>query len=152
VTDSRTRQVLFVCVENACRSLMAEAIFNAHAPSGWAATSAGTRPAPSASRRSGPMLAEIGMRLPVHAPQLVTPELIDGSEGRVTMGCLDDRSCPAQLISTELQDWGLPDPSQLDDEGFRGVRDEIVRRVLGLTREIRESRGPSNPEARSVAR
>ena len=44
---------------------------------------------------------------------------------RVTMGCLDDESCPARLKSLELRDWSLPDPAALDDEGFRQVRDRI---------------------------
>ncbi len=90
------RTVLFICVENACRSLMAEAIFNAHPPPGWIATSAGTEPAVAANPRTGPMLAEIGFTLPAHAPQLLTREMMDAARQRVTMGCLDDASCPAQ--------------------------------------------------------
>ena len=61
---SSIRRVLFVCVENAARSLMAEAIFNAHAPEGWVAESAGTRPTACPNPRTGGCLTEIGLSLP----------------------------------------------------------------------------------------
>jgi arsenate reductase len=129
-------RVLFICVENAARSLMAEAIFNANAPPGWSASSAGTRPASTPNPRTGPMLSEIGLRSPAHPPQALTTEEIDTASIRVTMGCLDDASCPTRLKSLELRDWALPDPARLDDHGFRGVRDEIVKQVRMLREEI----------------
>ncbi|MFZ3355182.1 MAG: arsenate reductase ArsC [Thermoplasmata archaeon] len=124
--------VLFVCVENACRSLMAEAIFNAHAPAGWRANSAGTRPAAAPNARTAPMLNEIGVELPRHTPQLLTPDLLQSARICVTMGCLDDASCPAFLRAVEVRDWGLPNPSDLDDSEFRGVRDRLVALIEAL--------------------
>ncbi len=129
--------VLFVCVENACRSLMAEAMFNRDAPAGWHAVSAGTSPAQAPNPRTAPMLREIGLDLPSHTPQLLTPAMIEGSKIRVTMGCLDDAACPARLKELEYRDWGLPDPAKLDDAGFRQVRDKLRQQVEGLAREIR---------------
>jgi arsenate reductase len=149
VTASGPRQVLFVCVENSCRSLMAEAIFAAHAPAGWVAASAGTRPAATPNPRTLPMLAEIGLRLPDHAPRLLTPDLISESDMHVTMGCLDDASCPIGLKAVEPTDWGLPDPARLDAEGFRRVRDEIVVRVLDLTSELERKDRLPRPSGRS---
>jgi arsenate reductase (thioredoxin) len=131
------RIVLFVCVENACRSLMAEAMFNRNAPAGWRATSAGTSPAGAPNPRTAPMLEEIGLAVPDHPPRILTPAMIEESQIRVTMGCLDDAACPARLKELEYRDWGLPDPAHLDDAGFRSVRDKIGERVEGLTREIR---------------
>jgi protein-tyrosine-phosphatase len=130
------RTVLFVCVENACRSLMAEAMFNARPPPDWTAVSAGTRPASGPNPRTAPMLGEIGLKLPGHTPQLLTREMMDQAGLLVTMGCLDDASCPAHLKELELRDWGLSDPAKLDDGGFRRVRDELQRRVEGLRREL----------------
>lgn len=130
------RKVLFVCIENAARSLMAEAMFNANPPSGWQATSAGTDPAAAAHARTGPMLREIGLELPLHPPQLLTDEMMDGSATVVTMGCLDNESCPARLKTIEVRDWALPDPAVLDDPGFRKVRDNLRSRVEGLRREL----------------
>ena len=128
--------VLFICVGNSGRSLMAEAMFNANPPQGWVAISAGTNPAQSANPRTGPMLRELGLNLPPHPPQLLTPEMMDSARVRVTMGCLDDASCPARLRSLELRDWSLPDPAHLDEEGFRQVRDRIAMNVKGLRTEI----------------
>jgi arsenate reductase len=130
------RVVLFICIENACRSLMAEAMFNADPAPGWRAVSAGTVPGAAANPRTLPMLREIGIGLPDHRPTLLTPEMMDAARVRVTMGCLDDASCPARLKSLELRDWGLPDPAKLDDAGFRQVRDQLRDRVRGLVTEL----------------
>jgi arsenate reductase (thioredoxin) len=126
------RTVLFVRVENAARSLMAEAFFNADPPDGWRAISAGTEPASAPNGRTGPMLRAAGVPPPGHAPQLLTLPMMEEAEVRITMGCLDRASCPAQLKGRPLTDWELPDPAKLDDEGFRRVRDEIARRVSEL--------------------
>lgn len=129
--------VLFVCVGNAARSLMAEASFNANPPTGWRAVSAGTKPAAAANPRTAPMLLELGPEPPRHPPTLLTPELSARAEKRITMGCLDDASCPVHLKTLPLEDWALPDPKDLDDAGFRRVRDTIVVRVGELRSELR---------------
>lgn len=141
------RTVLFICIENAARSLMAEAIFNADPPTGWTAVSAGTRPSGAPNPRTGPMLREIGLELPAHPPRALTEAAMQEARIRVTMGCLDDESCPARLKTLELRDWALPDPTRLDDAGFRDVRSRIVDRVRRLRLEIvtadrRLRRGP----------
>ena len=128
--------VLFICVHNACRSMMAEAIFNADPPPGWSARSAGTEPAATPHPRTGPMLAEIGISLPPHPPRRLEFREMEGARIRVTMGCLEEASCPARLKQLPLTDWGLPDPARLDDAGFRSVRTELVRRVAELRRQI----------------
>jgi len=144
--------VLFICVGNSGRSLMAEAIFNADPPEGWRAVSAGTNPAGSANPRTGPMLRELGLELPPHPPQLLTPAMMDNARIRVTMGCLDDTSCPARLKTLELRDWALPDPAQLDEDGFRQVRDQIVGAVKGLRTELLLSDRRTATFARSDSR
>jgi len=134
VTASKV--VLFICVGNSGRSLMAEAMFNANPPEVWTAISAGTSPAASVNSRTAPMLRELGLDLPPHPPQLLTPEMMTQARVRVTMGCLDDASCPARLKTLELRDWSLPDPALLDDNGFREVRDRLARSVKGLRTEL----------------
>ena len=136
------RRVLFVCVENAGRSLMAEAIFNADPPAGWTAASAGTRPAASPNPRVLEALHEAGLRPPGHPPQPLTPTAVDEADLVVTMGCLDDASCPARLKQRPMRDWGLPDPKGMDAAGVRGVRDEIARRISALRTELATARGP----------
>jgi arsenate reductase (thioredoxin) len=130
------RLVLFVCVENAARSLMAEAMFNADPPPGWRAISAGTHPAPAANPRTKPMLAELGVTAPEHPPLGLTPEMMERAGVRVTMGCLDDASCPAHLPTLALRDWKLEDPARLDDAGFRRIRDQLATWVRGLHTEL----------------
>ncbi|HEV2317912.1 MAG TPA: arsenate reductase ArsC [Thermoplasmata archaeon] len=130
LTNERT--VLFVCVGNAARSLMAEAFFNADPPTGWRAVSAGTQPARLPNPRTAPMLAEVGVAPPPHRPQALTESMTDSAQVRITMGCLDEASCPARLKSGPVEDWGLPDPAALADPEFRSVRDEIRRRVAEL--------------------
>ena len=129
-------EILFVCVENACRSLMAEAMFNWNPPNGWRAVSAGTQPAAAPNPRTKKMLNDIGLELPSHPPQLLTEEMMGSSRIVVTMGCLDSASCPARLKTLRVRDWALADPAPLDDAGFRSVRDELRQRVEGLRREL----------------
>ncbi|MHB8351699.1 MAG: arsenate-mycothiol transferase ArsC [Thermoplasmata archaeon] len=136
--------VLFVCVENACRSLMAEAMFNRQPPTGWVAVSAGTRPALSPNPRTARMLGELGLAMPNHPPRALTPAMIESSHIRVTMGCLDHASCPARLKALEYRDWALPDPAPLGDAEFRRVRDDILARVAELVEEIRSAE-PARP-------
>jgi protein-tyrosine-phosphatase len=140
-------RVVFVCVENAARSLMAEAIFNAEPPAGWTAESAGTRPAAQPNPRTERFLQEIGLQLPPHPPQELRTSTLDAANLIVTMGCLDDASCPANLRRRELRDWKLPDPGTLDDEGFREVREEIRRRIrkLGVELTAKPDRRGSGP-------
>jgi arsenate reductase len=135
------RRVLFVCVENAARSLMAEAIFNANPPAGWVAESAGTRPAAGPNPRTARFLQELGLPMPSHPPQELRLDQLATAEIVVTMGCLDAASCPAHLSDARPRDWGLPDPSGLDDSGFRQVRDSIRIRVGSLVAEL-AARGP----------
>ena len=146
------RVALFICVENAGRSLIAEAVFNADPPPGWIAVSAGTRPATRANPRTAPLLREIGLSAPTHPPQLLTREAMDEARVRVTMGCLDDASCPAHLQGLEVRDWSLPDPADLDDDGFRRVRDEIAAQVKRLRTELIVSDRVTAERLRSVAR
>ena len=130
------KTVLFICVENACRSLMAEAMFTRNPAAGWRAISAGTQPAKAANPRTEGMLREIGLELPPHPPQLLTNEMMTASKVVVTMGCLDSASCPARLKVLKVRDWALPDPALLDDAGFRRVRQDLQSRVEGLRREL----------------
>ena len=130
------RTVLFICVENACRSLMAEAMFNGNPAIGWRAISAGTQPSAAPNPRTEGMLREIGLELPPHPPQLLTDEMMATSKVVVTMGCLDSASCPAKLKVIQVRDWALPDPAKLDDAGFRQVRRDLQAHVEGLRREL----------------
>ena len=124
--------VLFVCVHNAGRSQMAEAIFNAAARErGLAhrAISAGTEPAAHVHANVAMAMRELEMDLSGAVPRIITNTMIESADRIVTMGCaIDAESCPAVFLR-DVDDWGLSDPKDQGVAGARAVRDEIHRRV-----------------------
>lgn len=129
--------VLFVCVENTFRSVLAEALFNARRPSGWQAESAGVQPAVSINPVVVPLLRDIGIELGPKSPRLVTPDLVREAWRVVTFGCLD--RCPAGAAG-KSEDWPLPGATGRSMEELRGIRDELTRRVDRLIASL-----PSGP-------
>lgn len=125
-------QVLFVCVHNAGRSQMAEAFFNALAPAGMRAISAGTEPAEGINPTVAAAMAEDGLTLRDHAPKLASPELVAASAHIITMGCGVQESCPLYLGMRIDEDWGLVDPAGQDITVVRSIRDAIRARVTAL--------------------
>lgn len=127
--------VLFVCVHNAGRSQMAEAIFNAAASERGVAhhaVSAGTEPAGHVHDNVAEAMRELGIDLGGVVPRIITNDMIEAADEVVTMGCaIDAESCPAVFLR-DVDDWGLPDPKGQGVEGARDVRDEVRRRVDGL--------------------
>ena len=117
---------LFVCVENSCRSQMAEAFARM---AGAEAYSAGSKPSKEINPRAIAAMRELGYDLAAHR-QRSLDELPDGPfDAVVTMGCGD--ACPHVPARTRI-DWDLPDPKHMHPDEFREVRDEIGRRVRGL--------------------
>lgn len=130
-------RVLFVCVENACRSQMAEAFGRRHGSPGVEVFSAGSDPADRVNPRTEELMAERGVPLSDAAPTPVA-ELPGGRyDVVVSMGCGD--RCPSVPADRRVE-WELPDPAELSDEGFREVRDEIEGRVRGLLRSLARTR------------
>ena len=127
MSDRKVR-VLFVCVENSNRSQMAEAFARMHGGAGVEALSAGSKPSGRINPKAVRFMGELGYDLATHASKS-----LDGIAGDfdavVTMGCGDD--CP-WVAAKRREDWALPDPKDLDDDGYRAVRDEIARRVRAL--------------------
>ena len=123
------KRVLFVCVENSNRSQMAEAFARLHGGGGVAAWSAGSRPSGKINPKAVRFLGELGINLDGHRSKSL--DEVDGLQfdAVVTMGCGDD--CP-WVPATRREDWALPDPRDMDDDGYRAVRDDISRRVKAL--------------------
>lgn len=131
--------VLFVCVESTFRSVLSEAIFNARAPSGWRAESAGVQAADAINPVVLDLLEEINVELGPKTPRQVTPEMIDRAWRVVTFGCLD--RCPAGARG-KSDDWPLPGATGKTMTELRGIRDELARRIDGLVAEIHRSEDP----------
>ena len=122
------KRVLFVCVENSNRSQMAEAFARKLGGTSVEALSAGSKPSGRINPKALRFMAELGIDLSNHASKSL--EDIDGEfDAVVTMGCGD--SCP-WVPARRREDWALPDPRDLDDQGYRAVRDEIGARVKAL--------------------
>ena len=130
-------RVLFVCVENAARSQMAEALFNKIAGK-KEAQSAGTEPAEKVSSKAIAVMKEIGIDISTQTPKLLTNEMVEKADKIITMGCLDNASCPLFLLEdkSKLEDWKIEDPRGKPIEKVREIRDEIKRRVERLAGEI----------------
>lgn len=125
-------RVLFVCVHNAGRSVMAEAFFNRLADGRGEAESAGTVPGEAPHPEVVAAMAEVGIDVSAHRGRLLTDEMVRSADRVITMGCaVDEAVCPA-ILYADVQDWGLPDPKGQPPGRVREVRDEIRRRVAAL--------------------
>jgi protein-tyrosine-phosphatase len=124
---------LFVCLHNAGRSQMSQALFERAATGRHAALSAGTAPAKWVHPEVIEVMRELGMELAGHRPRLLTRELAERADVVVTMGCGD--KCP-YLPGKRYIDWDLPDPGGKPIEEVRAIRDQIVARVEALVSEL----------------
>jgi arsenate reductase len=126
------KRVLFVCVHNAGRSVMAEAMFNQEAQGRAEAQSAGTEPQAAPHREVVDAMQEIGIDVSGHNGLMLTDEMVASADRVITMGCaVDEAACPA-ILYANVEDWGLPDPKGQSPERVREIRDEIRRRVTAL--------------------
>lgn len=124
-----SKKVLFVCVENANRSQMAEAFARHLGGDAVQAWSAGSRPSGQINPKAQRFMAELGYDLSAQRSKSLD-ELADLEfDAVITMGCGD--ACP-WLPARRREDWALRDPRDLDDEGYRAVRDDIGARVQAL--------------------
>lgn len=129
-------RVLFVCVHNAGRSVMAESFFNRMAEGRAQAISAGTVPQEKPHPEVVETMMEVGIDLSGHEGRLVTDEMVQSADRVITMGCaVDDQACPA-ILYADVEDWGLPDPKGESPERVREIRDEVARRVESLVNSL----------------
>ena len=122
------KRILFVCVENSNRSQMAEAFARMHGGDAVEAMSAGSKPSGVINPKAVRFMAERGHDLAAHGSKSLD-EATGEFDAVVTMGCGDD--CP-WVPAKRREDWALPDPKHMDDDGYRAVRDEIEARVRAL--------------------
>jgi arsenate reductase len=125
--------VLFVCVENTFRSIMAEAIFNAKAPAGWGAESAGVQPATAINPVVITLLREIGIEVESKRPRRVTSDMTERAWRVITFGCLD--RCPPRTKG-KSEDWPVPGSTGRTDAQLKTIRNDLTRRVESLIQEI----------------
>jgi arsenate reductase (thioredoxin) len=125
--------VLFVCLHNAGRSQISQALLERIAGDRHTALSAGTTPAERVHPEVAEAMRELGIELSGRTPRLLTLELAKRADVVVTMGCGD--ACP-YIPGKRYVDWDLPDPSGRALREVRAIRDEIERRVAALLAEL----------------
>ena len=125
------KKVLFVCVENAGRSQIAEGFFKKLAPSEYEGISAGTIPVSEINPLAIKAMKEVDIDISDNKSKLVTNEMIEESDSVVNMGCMDKESCPALFVE-DVTDWDIEDPKGKSIEDVRRIRDSIELKVKEL--------------------
>jgi arsenate reductase (thioredoxin) len=131
-------RVLFVCLHNAGRSQMSQALFEREADGLHEARSAGTTPGERVHPEVVEAMRELGVDLAERRPQRLTDDLAQWADVIVTMGCGDE--CP-YIPGKRYIDWDLPDPKGRPLEEVRLIRDDIRQRVSELVSTLKAEDG-----------
>ena len=108
---------------------MAEALFNAAAPPGWRAGSAGTEPAAAVRAETVAVMAEVGLDISTQRPKSL-PEVL-GSDVALVIGLCAEEACPV-VPGAAMEHWPLANPAGREIFVFRETRDELRRRIDDL--------------------
>jgi arsenate reductase (thioredoxin) len=126
-------RVLFVCLHNAGRSQMSQALFERAAAGRHEAQSAGTEPGERVHPNVVTVMREEGIDLSRRVPRVLTDELARWADVVITMGCGD--ACPV-IPGKRYIDWDLRDPKDLPLDDVRAIRDDIESRVGNLVKDL----------------
>ena len=135
---TKTKSILFVCVENAGRSQMAEAFFKKYSSKKFHVLSAGTTPSSKLNPLVLKVMEEIHINMKNQQPKLLSNSMITDSSVTVNMGCMDKESCPSLFVKDVL-DWNISDPKEKSIEDIRIIRDKIKFEVMNLIQSLEES-------------
>jgi len=130
------KKVLFVCVENARRSQMAEAFLNKLAKGQAVAVSAGDRPASRVDVKAVEVMKDIGIDITEQRPKALPMEMVEEADVVITMGCGAD-VCP--IVPKRVEEWKIEDPAGKPIAKFREVRNEIGKRVEKLVETLKKT-------------
>jgi len=108
---------------------MAEALFNAAAPPGWRAGSAGTEPAAAIRPEAMAVMREIGIDISSQRTKALSDAL--GPDVELVVGLCAEEACPV-VPGTKMEHWPLPNPAGRNVAFFREIRDELRKRVEDL--------------------
>jgi arsenate reductase (thioredoxin) len=135
-TESETKKkVLFVCVENAGRSQMAEGFFKKYCTGDYEPISAGTRHKSQIDPVAVEVMKEIGIDISCQKPKELTEDMMLNAAKIISMGCMDKNFCPT-LFVPKVVDWGIEDPKDKPVEMVREIRDEIEKRIKEVVEQI----------------
>jgi arsenate reductase len=125
--------VLFVCVGNAGRSVMAEHLLREIAADRYQVRSAGSDPGAAPHPQVVEALKEIGIDASGHLPRKLDTEMLDWAD--VAVSTCSDEVCPV-TPGVRRVSWVFPDPKDMPLEQVRLIRDEINGRVVDLVDEL----------------
>jgi protein-tyrosine-phosphatase len=131
------KRILFVCVENAGRSQMAEAFANHYGRGKLVASSAGVMLADKVNPLVVEVMKEKGIDISENKPKLLSTEMAQEADQIITMGCSVEKFCPAPLLKNVI-DWALEDPKGKPIGTVRKIRDEIETKVLKLIADVNQ--------------
>lgn len=123
------KKILFVCIENAGRSQIAEGFMRIYAPH-LAVVSAGTIPQTSLNPTVIEAMKEIGIDISNQKPKMLTNEMISKSI-IVNMGCVDKESCPSLFVD-DIINWNIPDPKGKNLNQVREIRNQIKEKIINF--------------------
>jgi len=135
------KTVLFVCIQNAGRSQMAEGFFRKYAQKDYETISAGTVPTSQINPIAVEVMKEIGIDISSQKPKDLTEDMMRNATTIVNMGCMDDKYCPT-LFLPKVMDWGIEDPKGKPIEKVRQIRDEIEKRILEIIESTKDNKIP----------
>jgi arsenate reductase len=131
--SKETKKILFVCVENACRSQMAQGFAESFGKGRVEVYSAGSRPSSHINPVAIEVMKEKGIDLSGRRPKGLNDLPSVEMDYLITMGC--EETCPA-VPTRKIVDWQIPDPKGKSVDVFRNVRDTIEKKVKTLLKEI----------------
>lgn len=132
---SETKKILFVCIENAGRSQIAEGFFKKYVTSSYQSISAGTKPVSEINPLAIEVMKEVGVDISKQTPKIISEEMITQSTKIVNMGCMDKESCPALFLNNVI-DWAIPDPKGKSIDEVRKIRDQIEAKVIEFVKNL----------------
>jgi protein-tyrosine-phosphatase len=131
----KPKKILFVCVENAGRSQMAEGFFRKYCVSGYEPQSAGTKPIEAVNPLAVEAMKQVGVDISSQRPKTISDSMIKESFKIVNMGCMDKEACPALFVN-DVIDWSIPDPKGKSLSEVREIRDMIEKRIQELCKTL----------------
>mgnify|MGYP001210979360 FL=1 len=129
------KTILFLCIENSCRSQIAEAFANAYSYSANKIISAGSNPSGEVNPTAIKLMGKIGHNISDHSSKSVN-EIKEEIDILISMGCGD--SCP-QLSAKKRLEWDIPDPKKMKEDEFMEVIKLIDKKVKKFIENLSES-------------
>ncbi|UMG91622.1 heat-shock protein HtpX [Nocardioides sp. TF02-7] len=132
-STARTPQVVFACVRNGGRSVIARLLTEHYAAGRVVALSAGTQPGEHVHREVAHVLEQLGLDTSREHPKLLTMEMVAASDLAITLGCGEE--CP-YVPGVTYRDWPVDDPGGRDDATVRRIVADLDGRVRDLLHEL----------------